>query len=74
MTEHAFDRFPSVSEEEKRQSLQELEGQAWGEASYPSYLVRTCHALLLLPFVLPGFQYSSFYRLFFRSLYSRLAR
>ncbi len=45
MTEHAFERFPSVSEEEKRQSLQELEEQDWGEAEYPSYLVHTCHAL-----------------------------
>jgi hypothetical protein len=45
MTEHAFERFPSVSEQEKRHSLQELEGQDWGEAQYPSYLVRTCHAL-----------------------------
>ncbi len=45
MTEHAFERFPSVSEEQNRHSLQELEGQDWGEATYPSYLVRTCHAL-----------------------------
>jgi hypothetical protein len=45
MTEHAFERFPSLSEEEKSHSLQELEGRDWGEAAFPSYLVRTCHAL-----------------------------
>ena len=45
MTKRPFKRFPPLSEKQKRHSLQELEGQDWGEASFPSYLVRTCHAL-----------------------------
>src|SRR5260221_10351824 len=49
MMEHDFELFPSVSDEEKRKSLQELEGQDWGEGDYPSYLVRTCHALRRKP-------------------------
>src|SRR5229473_1186148 len=49
MTAHDFELFPSVSDEEKRKSLQELEGQDWGEGDYPSYLVRTCHALRRKP-------------------------
>src|SRR5438132_1243460 len=49
MTKHHIKRFPSLSEEEKRHTLQELEGQDWGEAHYPSYLVRTCHALRRKP-------------------------
>lgn len=28
---------------------QELEGEDWGEATFPSYLVRTCHALRRKP-------------------------
>ncbi len=49
MTEHHFDLFPSLSEEERNRSLQELDGQDWGEATFPSYLVRTCHALRRKP-------------------------
>jgi hypothetical protein len=49
MTEHHFDLFPSLSEEERNKSLQELDGQDWGEATFPSYLVRTCHALRRKP-------------------------
>jgi hypothetical protein len=44
MAEHHFDRFPSLSEEERNRSLQDLDGQDWGEATFPSYLVRTCHS------------------------------
>ena len=49
MTEHHFDLSPSLSEEERTQSLQDLDGQDWGEATFPSYLVRTCHALRRKP-------------------------
>src|SRR5258708_1749 len=49
MTEHHFDLFPSLSQEERSRSLQELDGQDWGEATFPSYLVRTCHALRRKP-------------------------
>jgi hypothetical protein len=49
MTEHHFDLFPSLSQEERNRSLQELDGQDWGEATFPSYLVRTCHALRRKP-------------------------
>jgi hypothetical protein len=49
MTEHHLDLSSSLGEEERNHSLQELEGQDWGEASYPSSLVRTCHALRRKP-------------------------
>ena len=49
MTEHHFDLFPSLREEERNRSLQNLDGQDWGEAKFPSYLVRTCHALRRKP-------------------------
>jgi len=49
MTEHNFDLFPSLSQEVRNRSLQELDGQDWGEATFPSYLVRTCHALRRKP-------------------------
>ena len=49
MEEHDFARYPALSDEERRQSLQELERQDWGEATFPSYLVRTCHALRRKP-------------------------
>ena len=49
MTEHHFDRSPSLGEQERNKSLQDLDGQDWGEATFPSYLVRTCHALRRKP-------------------------
>ena len=49
MTEHHFDLCPSLGEQERNQSLQDLDGQDWGEATFPSYLVRTCHALRRKP-------------------------
>lgn len=49
MSEHHFDLFPSLSQEERNRSLQDLDGQDWGEAPFPSYLVRTCHALRRKP-------------------------
>lgn len=44
MADYHFD-LSSVGKEERNHSLQELDGQDWGEATYPSHLVRTCHAL-----------------------------
>jgi hypothetical protein len=32
-----------------KKSLQELEGQDWGEPNYDSHLVRTCHSLRRIP-------------------------
>jgi hypothetical protein len=49
MTEHAFEPCPSVNDEERGKSLQELEGQDWGDGDFPSYLVRTSHALRRKP-------------------------
>lgn len=49
MTDHQFNLFSSLSEEERNRSLQDLDGQDWGEAPFPSYLVRTCHALRRKP-------------------------
>src|SRR5437588_9098220 len=49
MMEHAFELHPSGSDEERSKSLQELEGQDWGDGDFPSYLVRTCHALRRKP-------------------------
>jgi hypothetical protein len=49
MAEHDFTWYPAPSDEERKQSLQELERQDWGEETFPSYLVRTCHALRRKP-------------------------
>jgi hypothetical protein len=49
MTEHDFEHSLVVSDEERSQSLQELEGQDWGDGNFPSHLVRTCHALRRKP-------------------------
>ena len=49
MAEHDFTQYLALSAEERKQSLQELEGQDWGEEAFPSYLVRTCHALRRKP-------------------------
>lgn len=49
MPEESFDLFPSLSEAERNQSLQELDGHDWGEANYPSHLVRNCHPLRRKP-------------------------
>jgi hypothetical protein len=46
MTEYHFEFHHFVSEEERRKSLQELEGHNWGDGdSFPSHLVLTIHAL-----------------------------
>ncbi len=40
----------SLHEKDKRKSLQELEGENWGDGDhFPSYLVRTCHRLRRKP-------------------------
>ncbi|HVU70252.1 MAG TPA: contact-dependent growth inhibition system immunity protein, partial [Ktedonobacteraceae bacterium] len=49
MAKHGFTYYPALSDDERGQSLQELEMQDWGEAPFPSYLVRTCHALRRKP-------------------------
>jgi hypothetical protein len=49
MTKHHFDPTPPGGEEQGSKTLQELEGQDWGEPSFPSHLVRTCHALRRKP-------------------------
>src|SRR5260370_41189859 len=50
MTENAFRFYRSLSDQERSKSLQELEGQDWGEGNYfPSHLVRTTHALRRKP-------------------------
>jgi hypothetical protein len=49
MTEQHFEPYPEASEEQRSKTLQELEGQDWGEPPFPSYLVRTCHALRRKP-------------------------
>lgn len=38
-----------MSSYERNQSLQELEGQDWGEPSFSSHLVRACYALRRKP-------------------------
>src|SRR5215471_5173937 len=49
MTEHHFD-LSSFQEEERNKSLQELDGQDWGDGSFfPSHLVLTCHAIRRKP-------------------------
>ncbi len=50
MTEHDFDLYPSLSDEERNKSLQELDGHDWGDGGFfPSHLVLTCHALRRKP-------------------------
>jgi hypothetical protein len=49
MAEHDLTRYLTLSDDERGQSLQELEKQDWGEAPFPSHLVRTCHALRRKP-------------------------
>jgi hypothetical protein len=38
-----------VNEDQRNKTLQELEGEDWGEAPFPSHLVTTCHALRRKP-------------------------
>ena len=45
MTAQPFDPSQEVNEEQRNKTLQELEGQDWGEPTFLSHLVRTCHAL-----------------------------
>jgi hypothetical protein len=49
MAEHHFNLSSSLGEEERNKTLQELDGHDWGEPNFPSYLVRTCHALRRKP-------------------------
>ena len=39
----------TVTEEERHKSLQDLEGVDWGEPTFPSHLVTTCHRLHRTP-------------------------
>lgn len=49
MLGHGFAFGPALSDEDRNQSLQELEGQTWSEGDFPSSLIRTCHALRQKP-------------------------
>lgn len=50
MTEQDFHLKSLLDEEERGKTLQELEGQDWGDGSYfPSHLVLTTHALRRKP-------------------------
>jgi hypothetical protein len=49
MTVQPFDPSSAVNEEQRTQTLQELEGHDWGEPNFPSHLVTTCHALRRKP-------------------------
>lgn len=49
MPAQPFDPALGVIEEQRNKTLQELEGQDWGEPAFPSFLVRTCHALRRKP-------------------------
>jgi CDI immunity proteins len=49
MTAQPIDPSSGVNEEQRNKTLQELEEQDWGEPPFPSYLVRTCHALRRKP-------------------------
>ncbi len=49
MPAQPFDPASGVNEEQRNKTLQDLEGQDWGEPPFPSYLVRTCHALRRKP-------------------------
>lgn len=49
MTAQPFDPSQAVTEEQRNTTLQELEGQDWGEPTFPSHLVTTCHALRRKP-------------------------
>ncbi len=49
MTAQRFDPALEVDEEQRNKTLQELEGEDWGEPPFPSHLVRTCHALRRKP-------------------------
>ncbi|HET9109950.1 MAG TPA: contact-dependent growth inhibition system immunity protein [Ktedonobacterales bacterium] len=44
-----YDPSSGVSEEQRNKTLQELEGKDWGEPTFPSHLVTTCHALRRKP-------------------------
>lgn len=49
MPAQPFDPAPGVNEEQRNKTLQDLEGQDWGEPPFPSFLVRRCHALRRKP-------------------------
>lgn len=49
MTTQRFDPSLEVSEEQRNKTLQELEGEDWGEPNFPSRLVQMCHALRRKP-------------------------
>jgi hypothetical protein len=45
MTAQLLDPSSELNEEQSTKTLQELEGQDWGEANVPSHLVTTCRVL-----------------------------
>lgn len=44
-----IDPSAEVNEEQRSKTLQELEGDDWGEPPFPSHLVTNCHALRRKP-------------------------
>jgi hypothetical protein len=44
-----YDPSQEVNAKQRTKTLQELEGQDWGEPNFPSHLVTTCHALRRKP-------------------------
>ena len=49
MPEHDFAFGPTLGDENRNQSLQELDGQIWKEEAFSSFLIRRCHALRQKP-------------------------
>jgi hypothetical protein len=49
MPAQPFDPSQDVKERQRNKTLQELEGQDWGEPNFPSHLVTTCHELRRKP-------------------------
>jgi hypothetical protein len=49
MPAQPYDPSSEVTEEQRTKTLQELEGQDWGEPNFPSHLVTTCQALRRKP-------------------------
>jgi hypothetical protein len=35
----------TISEKDKRKTLQDLDGESWGEVTFPSHVVKECHRL-----------------------------
>jgi contact-dependent growth inhibition (CDI) system CdiI-like immunity protein len=49
MSAQPYDPAREVNAKQRTKTLQELEGQDWGEPNFPSHLVTTCHALRRKP-------------------------